>query len=540
MCNLESKSQIHSRLVCCAAVFGVLFTALMYESLFHFRPLGVNVFFTTAVLYAVIFTAYKGHLQPLKEEGAALLVLSAITASTFAIYNNGFLLFLNMVMLIALTGIQLLLLSGAPTLFDRRFAKNFGRQLFVAPFHRIGKLYIETFSSKTTSRRLIVSILLGVAILIPILVVMMLLLTSADMVFHEIVKNLISTNTIWTVIGSIFLFCCVFTFFGSALVSNSESREAGLVAEPRQPKCNLAVIYVVTGALALLLLVFSLMQIVYLAGFSALPYGISYSEYARTGFFQLCAAAAITFALLAGCMHLTTGVKGGHRIATNTIFTLLAFSVLILLVSAFWRMVLYEQEFLFTRLRLYVQAFMVLLAAVTIIVGIKIWLRRFPIGRTIFYTTALSLLALTFFNVDGFIAKQAIRHMGQTEPDFSYLLTLSEDALAHYADHLTEDLFTVEELSSELSICAYFGIQEGYDDLYVFSDAQWEEYNAYTEAFWSGRRLAMQRCQNIMRLEERTSYGDIRSYNFLRQAATQSQETLSHLAAFAEQQRTHH
>ena len=105
-------------------------------------------------------------------------------------------------------------------------------------------------------------------------------------------------------------------------------------------------------------------------------------------------------------------------------------------------MVLYEQAYQYTRLRLYVQFFILLLGAILVLTILKIWRQKFPLAKCVCFAILISLSALSYFNVDGFIARENSRNMpaalkedsdGMPEDPMGYLYSLSADALPGYA-----------------------------------------------------------------------------------------------------------
>ncbi len=510
-----------ARFAICAAAFAALFAALMFESLFRFKPLGINVPLSVLFMYASVFIAFGKKLDLRNKNNFALLPFIALHSLTFMFFNNGLLLFFNALALIALGCVQICLMTGmeAPEIFGGAFLKNIFTQLFYRPFSRIGALFASVFSSGDARRkRAVGGVLIGIAAGLPIIVIMLLLLTSADMIFGKMVEDIISWDTIWNSVLYVILFSAAFTLFGSALISSSGPAPVSVPRERRRARFNIISVYVIVSVLAAVLVIFSAIQVIYLAGFKALPYGFSYAEYARQGFFQLCGAAALTFAVLALCMRFTAHAEGGSRIGLNVIFTLLAFSVIMLLVSGFWRMALYEQEYLFTRLRLYTQAFMILLAVVTLFVIAKIWKRGVRIFKAVMYSASAALILLTFFNADAFIARTAAAHAdGENGIDVEYLLTLSPDALPHYSEYITEEHLHHDEIKD---VAEYFGKTGlGYENA---TQAQIAEYDEYSRQYYDADQKISGNADNFRRLVRNLSYNDLRSYNVMRAAAAKA------------------
>ena len=157
---------------------------------------------------------------------------------------------------------------------------------------------------------------------------------------------------------------------------------------------------------------------------------LSYAQYARSGFFQLAAVAALAVALL---LALEWTLQRDQRRAA-AIFRVLG-GILVLLVfavmaSALQRMRLYEQTFGLTGLRFYTTAFMLWLAVVLVWLAVTV-LRgrreRFAVG--VLVTGLGAILLLNVVNPDAIIARVDVHLSRHQRPvDFAYLGSLSDDA----------------------------------------------------------------------------------------------------------------
>ena len=159
--------------------------------------------------------------------------------------------------------------------------------------------------------------------------------------------------------------------------------------------------------------------------------GLTYAEYARSGFFQLVAVAFLTLAVLglsnrfigreSSQDHIVLKVLGGTLIALT----------LVVLASALKRLLLYEEVFGFTRLRLSVHAVIVWLALVFAIIAVS---GVFDIGRLVprilVATSALVLLGFALLRPDALIASRNVARFERTgKIDLGYLRSLSADAV---------------------------------------------------------------------------------------------------------------
>jgi hypothetical protein len=177
--------------------------------------------------------------------------------------------------------------------------------------------------------------------------------------------------------------------------------------------------------------VFSFIQFRYLFGGSSfvLPSSFTYAEYARRGFAELVFVTIINFVIL--IFGITFVKKDSKRIfdAIRAFLTLLVIFTFILLISAFYRMLVYEQAYGFTYLRIFVQAFMIVLFFLFIINIVYIWHRRLPIIKTYFIIALAIYIIMNFANVDKIIANNNIERYRKTgQIDMAYLKSLSYDA----------------------------------------------------------------------------------------------------------------
>lgn len=501
---------LHGRILACALAGGLLAVILVYPSLFCGVNPGLNAPALFVGAYVCLFAFLGRRMFPASSMGWVYLLIALANAASFALFNNGLLRFLNFCSVLFCTASQLLLAFGW-----RLDAPGVLSALFIRPFHRIGRFYRETFTRPSEGgRNTLRQVLLGVIISLPMLILLVLLLSASDLVFSGMLQGIFQISSIWTLLGWTFVFSVGFSLVGSLLLSllteplesapapnafldapATQGRPAGVRVRPTP---NLLPIHILLSLVSLLLLVFSGIQLLYLTGLRTLPYGLNYSDYARSGFFELCFAAAAVFGIIALTMHLAR--RAERKRLLRVLHTLLCVLTIVLLVSAFYRMALYEQAFSYTRLRLYVQGFMVLLGAVCVLTLCKIWRDRFRIVRAALFAVLIALVGLTYFNVDAFIARENVAAYaeGRAEAlDVDYLLSLSVDALPYYADALTVEYFC--------------------DPAYpLIAGENWSD-----EEYWSNLDRARLRRYRLMLHIETLGQSDWRAWNAGRQACGQ-------------------
>lgn len=225
----------------------------------------------------------------------------------------------------------------------------------------------------------------------------------------------------------------------------------------------------------LLYLAFASVQIAYLTGSFqfVLPESLTYAEYARQGFFELATMAPINILLMLFAIKGSVRLGLAGKILRSQSLILVAGSF-IQWFSAIFRMQMYVQTYGLTLLRFFVTAFMLLMAAIFIMMIIKEFRPIFPLFKTAAVATALSLLILNTVNADAIIARHNLNHylsgVGSTF-DVQYYRDLSPDVLPILIEALPElDLASRQAVQTLLS--------DRYEDLQHQTAGQnWLGYN---------------------------------------------------------------
>jgi hypothetical protein len=328
------------------------------------------------------------------------------------------------------------------------------------------------------------SVLRGCFLALPILLVFTALLASADMVFSDFLESLVSWISPpgfgWVeqlfIIGAVawatsawldMLMVDRYTSSKSAPTHTWGSPDAAPygnepftanwqppVVTPKPPKpFRLGMIesVIVLVSVNLLFFVFVIIQARYFFGGKSNinAEGYTYSAYARRGFFELVIVSLFTMLLIVILDAITRRQGNQTRLFQGLAVGMIVLT-LVILVSAFRRMGLYEDAYGFTRLRVFTHVFMIWLAAlfVALILDLfRLYPRLFWIGSGV---AALGFFAtLNLMNVDGFIADRNIdRYYDTGKLDVAYLTSLSDDAVPAmvtllYETELSEDDHTI-------------------------------------------------------------------------------------------------
>jgi hypothetical protein len=286
----------------------------------------------------------------------------------------------------------------------------------------------------------------GALLAVPVLFIFTALLVSADAVFEDAVARVLSFSPGMTFLDTVgrLVFVGGSAFGVLGLLAHAQRRrrngaEAGdLEVAPAEARLGFTECLTLVGLVDLLFLGFAAIQFAFLFGAAQLPARfMSYSEYARRGFFELLAVSVMTLGLSLALARWTRLRSEGQVTAFRVACSVMVGLVLVILASAMKRMALYESAYGYTHLRVYTHVFMVALAGVLVWRAVTLWWRpeRFAIGA---FVGALGFLAvLNVLNPDAFIARGNLaRAVDGYVLDESHMLSLSEDAAPELAAYM--------------------------------------------------------------------------------------------------------
>jgi hypothetical protein len=308
------------------------------------------------------------------------------------------------------------------------------------------------------------SVLLGVVIAVPLLVLFSLLFMAADVAFQSVVNRFFFTNheEVFSHIILAFVLAWITGGFLRGLllgrgvtitnegrarfVSQSQEGNYGVaetsvasnaVAQPLKAatvRLGIVEIGTILGLLNLLFLVFVLLQFRYFFGGVGVVQGsggMTYAEYYRRGFFELVTVVALVLPILLGAHWLLRKDNPAHE----RIFRLLAATqvalLFVIMASAVRRMLLYQSEYGLTELRLYTTAFMGWLALVFVwFIATVLRGRREQFAYGALVAGFLIVATLHVINPDALIVRVNVAHaqMGRGF-DADYAASLSADAV---------------------------------------------------------------------------------------------------------------
>ena len=267
-----------------------------------------------------------------------------------------------------------------------------------------------------------------------LLLVFGLLFSSADAVFGHFLSALTPDVSVDELPARIAVFAMAAASVSAAgYLLAAAPRFEGLVGEARRQPSRVEWVLPLAG-LGVLVIAFVAAQIsAWLGGNSYVQGtpGLTYADYARTGFAQLVAAALLTLAVIAGAVRWVPRDQPADRLLRDGLLGALCLCTLVVLGSAAHRLFLYDANYGLTRLRFCVMASIAWIGAVFVLVlaagatRSHHWLSHAILGSVV-----ATLVGGTAANPDARVADSLVQRYAATgQLDQPYLASLSADAV---------------------------------------------------------------------------------------------------------------
>jgi hypothetical protein len=279
-------------------------------------------------------------------------------------------------------------------------------------------------------------IALGLIILLPLLLISISILSSADQIFSDMFEEIEKVLEKFIKLDKIIIFLIISPLFYAYL--SSIKKELKVTNKKMTKLKNGQIITdIVLGGLNVVYLLFVYVQLVYLFNPLSTLTPLEYSTYAREGFYELFSMVMIITGLAFIIQHFVETRKSNK---INMMITL--GSTYVMAISAFYKMFRYEQALGYTRARLMVYFLLVLLTVLITLLHIKNWKESFKALEYTIIFTFTSYFLISYVNWDSIIAQNNIDLYKQTGIiDYWYLGTLSPDAYPVVIDFLEDDSY---------------------------------------------------------------------------------------------------
>jgi hypothetical protein len=433
-----------------------LFLGIFFVFLFYKKSLGISYFLFLLFMYGFFFWVLRKKISFQWNFGWIVMISVLLLSLSFGYHSNVLLLYINFLLIPFLFVVSILLISRQHVYkwSQFEFVAEAIKNVFQLPFEYIFypfKIQWSDFQNKSSkeTRNTIKNVCIGIFISIPLLLIVVWLLSSADVVFGEQLssflehfQNIPLVDIVWQMILVFLVTIMVFSVLWSVWSKKQSKRSSYFPVASFSPKVDSAILLPILLSLCLVYFLFSWIQFAYLFGsFSySLPEGITYSQYAREGFAQLIFVSIINYVLLL----ISTSRKGDEKHGIHFIIkgfnTLLVVFTLVLLVSSYLRITLYEAAYGYTYLRILTQVFIVYLFMHFVMMLCRVWISTFSLMKTFFVLSLIAILFVNFMGIDATIAEKNFqRYITTGEFDSDYFTTLSFDAIAEYIEFVKKE-----------------------------------------------------------------------------------------------------
>jgi hypothetical protein len=447
--------------------FLVILLGWAFDFLFWKKPAGVNIFiYVTLCLTTGFYLLNADGLRLSRRTSLLLFPIAFLAVMTFLRLEP---------MTVILSVLMTLFLMGtfAITYLGGKWSRYGLLDYFAGYLSLIGSMIARplgfaaevkpeqpSLGGKRSSR--IWPILRGIVIALPVIAIFASLLSAADPIFENRFQEFIDLFNIDNLPEYIFRLVYILVFaYAIAGIYLHAAQKSG---EELQQKTVVSSFLgftestIVLGSVLILFSVFVVIQFQYFFGGHAniSIEGYTFSEYARKGFGELVAVAFFSLLMLLGLGAITRRETDTQRRTFSILGVVLVSLVIVMLISAFQRLVLYEFAYGFSRLRTYTHVFMIwlglLLVTVVVLEGLR---NERAIGLTMILAALGFVVSLGVMNVDGFIVRQNINRelsgsadnsltQGRPDLDAQYFLDLSDDAVPALVDAFTNESLPVD------------------------------------------------------------------------------------------------
>lgn len=437
-------------------LIGALFLSLWQSLLFWKQDLGISVLLFAIPTIWITIKLLKGNIRNKK----ALLISIPIIllSSTYFIFDNIEFYLLNIIIIPVL---YLIMIIWATSDFQIKTILYKIILMMFQPLNYIGEVIKSVIkelrpkakNENTENTKEKNNVFKAVCFTVIIALVVIGLLSSADnefaKVFSGIFKNINIFNVPELTIRIITIVIAFFYFAGFFM--NMLDKENGLrefEEDGNVEKKESYTIRMMMTVLNAIYLLFCFTQIKVLFTEES----IKYSEFARKGFFQLMIVSLINIFMILKANNKNLKETDKQVKYKKIMCIVMVIFTLVIIISAFARMTLYQQNYGYTRLRVLVDLTLITEIILLIPTIIYILKNKINLMKTYFIIIVVMYCIVNFINVDKFIVKNNIDRYKETgHIDIEYLIDMNNAGLAKQLLELKDTEFKYSEKSYQQS-----------------------------------------------------------------------------------------
>lgn len=420
----------------------VLFIFSIWQSILFFEKepgISVALFVLPFIFFLIRYLEKQGKIKNINAKLIAIPIV--LLSSTYFIFNNDFLRDLNSIVIPGLT--VLMVIELIVERFTLECVINNVFNFIMKPiglFGIVGKNIIRKIRRKEKAEykegKNIKRVFKAIGISLPVLIVVLILLITADSDFAQIFSTPISnfvefiekiqlSNMVSRMIIIVFMFFYMAGFVENIVNTNDIVRNN----KELKTKDTLTIKMLLT-LLNIIYVVFCIIQIRFLFKLYAMnKNNINYSYYARQGFFQLMVVSAINLITILISKSKCYKKEAYIKVMDLTMIALTS----IILISSFVRMVYYETAYGLTLLRVLVSWAEITEAILLIPTAMYVLDKKLNLAKSYFIIITTMYVVLNFANINKMIAKvnvdMYLKRGSISGSDVYYLTNLGTDAI---------------------------------------------------------------------------------------------------------------
>lgn len=431
-------------------LIGALFLSLWQSLLFWKQDLGISVLLFTIPIIWITTKLLKGNI---KNKKALLISIPIIVlSSTYFIFDNLTFYLINIVLVPIL---YLIMVIWAISDFQIKSIIYKIILMIFQPLNYIGdviRAVLKEFNPKEKDEQIGEkkeknNIFKAVCFTGTIALIEIGLLCSADNEFAKIFSTIFKDINIFNVselTGRIIIIIIAFFYFAGFFM-NMLDKENGLKEFEKDEKTEKKESYTIRmmiTVLNLVYLVFCFTQIKVLFT----EQNIKYSEFARKGFFQLMIVSLINIVMILKANNKNLKETEKQEKYKKTMCIVMVIFTLIIIISAFARMTLYQQNYGYTRLRILVDYTLITEIILLIPTIIYILKNKIDLIKTYFVIIITMYCLVNFINIDKIIMKNNFNRYKETGYiDLNYIMEMNNSDLIEQLLELKDTEFKYSE-----------------------------------------------------------------------------------------------
>ena len=443
-------------------ILWILLLAIWNVILFYGNELGISVILFIAPLLTFIYMFLSKNKKINNKKGLLYMVPILLLSLSYLLFSNSLFNTINCVVITLLFGVLYVYtikpVSKIGDLVDKTIS------LLVLPLTYIGNFFrvsTSRFSEKLKVSSKTKKVLLSCLIVLPIVLIVIALLSSADLIFGELfdkvfgrIFDFIRDVLFDDFFGRIITFIIVFFAIGTSmmyLLYEFPGKEKEAVVKETKTR-DVFTIKLLVSVLNIIYIIFDVIQIKSLMLHSVAS-NINYAEYARQGFFELLVVSIINIAIILISKKFETKDNEKDFNYINIMNVIMVFLTIIIIVSSFLRMNLYESAYGYTTLRLLVYVILMTETILMIPTVMYIFNSNVNIFKAYFVIILCSYVITNYMNIDYMVARRNVnRYYINDKIDLDYLRNYGYDNIPVLVElyNKTDDLILKEDLREYL------------------------------------------------------------------------------------------